>query len=306
MTACSQCNNRAVYSINGNPLCGYHYSNQFEDTVKKTINKYNMIPPGSRIAVGLSGGKDSTVLLSVLSKLDLDVELIAITIDEGIHGYRQSTIDSAKDLAKKIGIDHHIISFKDICGNTLDELLQVSPNQACSICGTLRRRALNKGCNDVNADRIATGHCLDDEAESILMNYLRGDITRVTRKFGTNASEKFKQRIKPLSMCYERQVVAYGIINKLLVDLPECPYTPFALRANVRNELNKLENHWSGTMLKIVEGHEKMIEKLGSYTDNIIQMGTCKNCGEPTLNTLCAACTQLNKRLNSINSQQSK
>lgn len=253
-----------------------------------------MIPKSSRVVVGLSGGKDSTVLLSVLVRLNLDAEIIAVTIDEGISGYREATIDAAVALVKKLGVEHKIISFTNLCGKTLDELLMSAPERACSVCGTLRRRALNQAAREVDADRIATGHCMDDEAQSILMNYLRGDITRITENYQTNSGELFIPRIKPLCRSTERETVAYGIVNGLLATLPECPYTKYALRAEVRTELGILEHKYPGTMLKIVSGQERLLRELGpARAKEQIRLGCCEHCGEPTGNRLCAACTLL-------------
>ncbi len=299
MANCDLCGNRAVYkeSESGKRLCAGHFSAWYEERVRTAVDRYAMIPAGSRVVVGLSGGKDSTVLLSVLKNLKPDAELIAVTVDEGIAGYRDDTVAAAVSLVKKLNIEHQIISFADVCGKTLDELLTRVPERACSVCGTLRRRALNQAARDLDADRIATGHCMDDEAQSVLMNYLRGDITRITDNYHTNAGELFIPRIKPLCRCTERETVAYGLVNNLLTPLPECPYTRYALRAEVRSELGLLEHTYPGTMLRIVSGQEELLRQLGpaAADGDPVRMGFCEKCGEPTGNRLCAACTLLEK-----------
>ena len=295
---CDHCEKKAVYvdPVTKQRFCGEHFSAWFEAGVSAAIEKYHMIEPGDRIAVGLSGGKDSTVLLTVLAKLDLEAELIPITVDEGIGGYRDDTILAATRLCDKLGLADKLVSFTDICGKTLDELLVNDPRQACSVCGTLRRRALNQAAREVGATKIATGHCLDDEAQSVLMNYLRGDLTRVTGSFQTNADTLFLPRIKPLCRSTERETVAYGLVNRLLTDLPECPYTKYALRAGVRKGLGKLEYKNPGTMMNIVTGQEKLLAKLGPRGGEITKMGRCEICGEPTSHRLCAACALLERR----------
>lgn len=297
MTICEQCGKRAVWQESGTStaLCSMHFSRWYEQRIIETISHYKMIPKDSRITVGFSGGKDSTVLLSVLTKLDLNAEIVAITVDEGIVNYREDTIRVAKSLVKQLGVEHYIISFVDVCGKTLDELLERYPERACSVCGTLRRRALNLAAQEINTDRIATGHCMDDEAQAVLMNYLRGDLRRITKTHLTNASELFIPRIKPLFRCTERATVAYGMINHLLTNLPECPYTQYALRAKVRRELGLLEYRYPGTLKHIVEGQEKLLEELGPTQGKIRMMKECELCGEPTENRLCAACTLLTK-----------
>jgi len=294
---CDICGNKAVFAEPSSKknFCGPHFSAWYEKGVASTIEKYQMICPGDRIAVGLSGGKDSTVLLTVLTKLDLDAELIPITVDEGIANYRDDTILAATRLCDKLGLADKLISFTDICGKTLDELLANDPRQACSVCGTLRRRALNQAAREAGATKIATGHCLDDEAQSVLMNYLRGDVTRILESYQTDSDKVFLPRIKPLCRQTERSTVAYGLVNHLLTDLPECPYTKYALRAGVRSGLGKLEYRNPGTMMNIVTGQEKLLAKLGPREGEITPMGRCELCGEPTTHRLCAACTLIGK-----------
>ena len=131
MADCYLCGKRAVYRTEEGPLCAEHFSKWYEDGVAAAIQRYDMIHPGDRVCVGFSGGKDSTVLLTVLSRLNLDCELIAVTVDEGIGGYRDDTILAAKDTASRLGVEHKIVSFADVCGKTLDELLENSPQAAC-------------------------------------------------------------------------------------------------------------------------------------------------------------------------------
>lgn len=297
MALCSECCKKAVFFDGTSYLCAEHFSKRYEDEVAASVEKYAMIEKGDRVCVAFSGGKDSTVLLHVLSKLDLDAELIAVTVDEGIAGYRNDTIEAAQKTARKLKVEHRIISFTDLCGKTLDELLAKDPSRACSVCGTLRRRALNSAAREICADKIATGHCMDDEAQAVLMNYLRGDITRITSSQNTNSSELFVQRIKPLCRQTERATVAYGIVNNLLVSLPECPYTKYALRAGVRSMLGKAEYENPGIMKNIVEGQEKLLKSIAPPTGPASVMGFCERCGEPTQNRLCASCALLEKIL---------
>ena len=116
-----------------------------EQRVAETIRSRKMILPGDRVAVALSGGKDSTALLMILCRLlpawD-DVRLTSITIDEGIHGYREDTVRSAERLVGNYGLDHILISFADLFGGSLDEILTDRESEACSVCGILRRKAL--------------------------------------------------------------------------------------------------------------------------------------------------------------------
>ena len=148
------------------------------------VKTRRMIVTGDRVAVAFSGGKDSTALLLLLSNLfpaGQDVQLVALTIDEGIAGYREATVQAAEHLARRLGIEHHCISFPELFGDSLDILLKGRETQACSICGILRRKALVVAAQRTGATKLATGHNLDDEAQSVLMNVFRGDLPRLIR-----------------------------------------------------------------------------------------------------------------------------
>ncbi len=114
---CSKCLENAIVfkRHSGTHLCESHFVEAFEETVRHTIADKKMIEQGDRIAVALSGGKDSTALIYVLNKIlcnRKDINIFAITIDEGIKGYREDTVKSAQNISEELGIDHIIVSFK--------------------------------------------------------------------------------------------------------------------------------------------------------------------------------------------------
>jgi len=254
-----------------------------------------MIVDGDRVAVALSGGKDSTALLLLLSLLLpawQNVQLVAITIDEGIAGYREATVQSAEHLARRLGIEHNCISFPGLFGDSLDVILKGREDQACSICGILRRKALVVAAQRAGATKLATGHNLDDEAQSVLMNVLRGDLPRIIRNSGAGSSGKFIPRIKPLSLISEKEIASYLILKNAWNDLPECPYARYALRREVRSMLSDFEYKYPGTMLHLMESKEKIeLSCAGSVVSSPLR--TCLVCGDPSSGDLCQVCLLL-------------
>jgi uncharacterized protein (TIGR00269 family) len=250
-----------------------------------------MIQPGDRIAIALSGGKDSTALALVLSRLLStweNVQLIAITIDEGIAGYRDETIRSACDLTRTLGIEYHTVSFHDLFGDNLDALLVGREREACTVCGILRKKALAVAAERCRATKIATGHNLDDEAQSVLMNTLRGDLPRLMRDAALE-NPCFIPRIKPLALIPEKEIAIYLTVNNAWGLLPECPYTRFALRAEVRGMLSKLEYRRPGTMLHLIETKKK-IERYCAGAQVSGPIHRCRECGDPCSADLCQVC----------------
>ena len=133
--------------------------------------------------IAVSGGKDSTALLFSMHKIlsGRDVELVAITVDEGIAGYRDDTIKAARSIAGQLGVEEHVVSFREEYGYDLDDMVVGKRVAPCTFCGVFRKHALNRAAKHLGADRVATGHNLDDEAQSVMMNYLKGDLERLMR-----------------------------------------------------------------------------------------------------------------------------
>lgn len=273
-------------------LCAEHLEAEIRKRVEATVRARAMICNGDRIAVAFSGGKDSTALLLLLTGLATawdDVTLIAITIDEGIAGYREETIRSAEGLTRQLGIEHRIVSFSDLFGKDLDTILAGREERACSICGILRRRALLHAAKGAGATKIATGHNLDDEAQSVLMNVLRGDLPRLVRDSGIPSQACFLPRIKPLRQISEKEIAVFLMVRHCFPSLPSCPYTRYALRADVRSGLSLLEQQNPGTMRRLVEGRERLQNALAGVhlQDALLR---CQKCGEPCSGTVCQAC----------------
>lgn len=291
---CSECGEPAVIyqQANRRYLCARHLVHEVEERVASTIRSEDLILPGDRIAVALSGGKDSTALLVILSRIFRTLPgatLVAVTVDEGITGYRTDTIRAAETLTKNLGIEHHTISFRDLIGDDLDTLLSDREKQACTICGILRKKAVSLIAEKVNATVIATGHNLDDEAQSVLMNALRGDLPRIIRKTETRSPTAFLPRIKPLASISEKEISVYLFVQGLFPHLPECPYACHSLRSEVRSLLSGLEIKHPGTMQNLIES-KKSIEQSCSGMPVQGLLVHCKKCGDPCSGDICQFC----------------
>jgi len=116
-------------------------------------------------------------------------ELKALTIDEGIQGYREEALKIVENGCRKLNIEHRIFTFKETFGYELDGLVEKLRQKKifndnltpCSICGVLRRQALNSAARNEKATKLATGHNLDDEAQTIMLNILSGNPLRIGR-----------------------------------------------------------------------------------------------------------------------------
>jgi len=287
---CDRCDNNAVYHrrYSGQKFCKDHFIGYFEEKVKRTIKNYGMIEPGERVGVALSGGKDSITALYLLNQLN-DIELFAIAIDEGIEGYREKTLKTAREFCKENDIPLSIVSFAKSFGKTVDE---TSGKNACSFCGVLRRRLLNDKAKELKLEKLATGHNLDDETQAIMLNYVRGDLDRLYRLSNTKRSEKFVRRVKPLQEMPEKEVGLFAILN-FDIDFSECPYASSSFRTGIRDFINDLEKDNPGIKFSIQRGYQKLMPYLDSYPRKDLK--DCQLCGEPTSGDICKVCDLLKK-----------
>ncbi|VVB93985.1 tRNA 2-thiocytidine biosynthesis protein TtcA [uncultured archaeon] len=294
---CQRCSKTAVVfqKYSNAHFCKPHFIEDVERKIKRDIRKFGMIKKGERIAIALSGGKDSTALLYVLHKIfqnRRDLELLAVTIDEGIHGYREHTLEHAKKLTRELGISHTIVSFKEGFGITLDELAAKKEHAACTLCGVLRKNLLNRVARELGADKLATGHNLDDEAQTILMNYLRGDTDRLKRMSPGITQPGLVMRIKPLRSIPEKEVALYGFLNNLPVSTDECPYAGEALRNEIREIVNNYEVRHPGTKYSLLGGFDEISPMMQPLTTQIVR---CEICGEPSSVAVCKTCRLLGR-----------
>ncbi len=282
-------------------ICRICFSNYIQDKVRRTVNRYRMLAEGDHIAIGLSGGKDSTVLLDVMIKLQKVHPLSQITvisIDEGISGYRENALRIAQLNAEKNNKKIVVTSFEEQFGYSLDDLVQKAHTQnfgqkPCSICGKLRRRALNNSSRAIGATKLATGHNLDDEAQTCLLNFLRGDSIRFKRMTRTPVQKhpQLIPRIKPLVEITEREIQLYAIAQNIDYHDEDCPYAMTAMRNDVRSFLISQEEKRSNTLKSILRFHDRLFSTKSETED--MKLDLCQICKEPTNAEICNVCITL-------------
>jgi cytoplasmic tRNA 2-thiolation protein 1 len=174
---CAQCPSRAVIlrPKTGTRLCKSCFIAAFESEIHTTITSAGLFTPGERVAIGASGGKDSTVLAAVLQTLNarhayaLDLTLLAV--DEGIRGYRDDALRMVERHAREYAMPLTVVGYDELYGWTMDQVVrQVGRRGNCTYCGVFRRQALDRGAAMLGIGHVVTGHNADDIAETVLMN----------------------------------------------------------------------------------------------------------------------------------------
>ncbi|KAG8812113.1 nucleotidyltransferase, partial [Serendipita sp. 401] len=264
--------------------------------IHNTIQDARLFKPGERVAIGASGGKDSTVLAYVMKTLNeryqYGLELFLLSIDEGITGYRDDSLETVKRNQEQYDLPLKILSYKELYGWTMDAIVeQIGRKNNCTFCGVFRRQALDRGAAALNVQHIVTGHNADDIAETVLMNIMRGDIARLGRcTLICTQGEDTIRRSKPLKYAYEKEIVMYAYFKKLDYFSTECIYSPDAYRGHARAFLKNLEAARPSVIIDIIHSGEAFEV---AQDVKIKEQRTCVRCGYIASNELCKACTLL-------------
>lgn len=280
----------------GDALCKNCFYFAFEEEVHKTITDANLFVRGETVAIGASGGKDSTVLAYVLKALnqryDYGVNLVLLSVDEGITGYRDDSLETVKRNQQQYDLPLKIVSYEELYGWTMNAIVkQIGLKNNCTFCGVFRRQALDRGAILMKVDRIVTGHNADDIAETVIMNVLRGDIGRLQRCTAiTTGTEGALPRSKPFKYTYEKEIVMYAYFKKLDYFSTECIFSPNAYRGFARAYIKDLEKIRPSAIIDIIHSGESLSVKKAV---KLPTQGTCERCGYISSNPLCKACILL-------------
>lgn len=311
MTLCQRCGKRpAQYykAVSGEKLCLSCLFRSVERKVVETIRSEKLIVPGDYVAIAVSGGKDSLVLLYILGRLKErgtlgGVKMEAFTINEG-HPYscfyRMSRRDYVRDLASKFGIEYNVYHFKDIFGVTameLSERLAKAGHEVhmCTTDGVLRRRAMNIIGKARGWTKIATAHNLDDEAQTVMLNVLMGNLSRFSwyGRYEDAEEKDLIPRIKPLKYIREEEIALYAYYHGLPLMELECPYVTTNPRYNLKFTLAEMERDMPTVKYNLVSFGEKLASLLQSRAPP--QMKRCKYCGSVSARDICRVCELFEK-----------
>lgn len=297
-------------------LCKVCFIAVFEEEIHNTITREKLFHRGESVAIGASGGKDSTVLAAVMKTLneryDYGLHLVLLSIDEGIVGYRDDSLATVKRNRAQYGMPLEIVSYKQLYDWTMDEIVACTGiKSSCTYCGVFRRQALDRGALKLGIHHIVTGHNADDMAETVLLNLLRGDTARIERSvsISTNSTGSPVKRSKPFKYAYEKEIVLYAHYRKLDYFSTECTYSPQAFRGTARTLLKNLESVRPSSILDIIRSGEQFRLKprgkkrnanreMEVRADGSVSLGNrdgnrCERCGYLSTNRICKACILL-------------
>ncbi len=221
--------------------------------VRQACQHYNMISPGDRIAVGISGGKDSTALFIALAHLNrfypVPFELVGITVDSGFDGMDFSPIEA---LAQELGVEYRIV--KTDLANVIFNLRKES--NPCSLCAKMRRGILHDAAKEMGCNKIALGHHFDDSVETFMLNLIHegriGSFSPVTY-----LSKKDLTMIRPLIYAKEKDIKYFASHNDIPIIRSTCPEDGHTQREEIKYLIAELDKKYDGFSHRVMNAMEQ-------------------------------------------------
>ncbi len=203
---------------------------------RQAVDEYEMIQDGDKIAVGISGGKDSLTLLYALVNLQKfypkHFNLVAITVDLGYEGFDLSDIQK---LCNELQVEYHIVSTK------ISEMVNSdrSEGSPCSLCARLRKGALNDAAKELGCNKVAYGHHMDDVIETMMLALLYEG--RFCSFWPVTFLEKSELTvIRPMIYIPETDVKGFENKMKLPITKNPCPIDGSTKREYIKNLIKQI------------------------------------------------------------------
>ncbi len=228
---------------------------KIEGLARAAIQRYRMIEPGDRIAVGVSGGKDSLVLLCALQALSryypAPFRLYAVTLDMRFGG-EDGDFSAIEALCQRLGVPY-TVKRTELASVIFDVRKESNP---CSLCARMRRGILHDTAKELGCNKLALGHHRDDAAETFLMN-LRSGGTIGCFSPVTYLSRKDLTMIRPLIYCPEAAIAAAAAREKLPVAQSRCPQDPLGNRSKTKDLMAAMQEDCPDLAEKIIAALQK-------------------------------------------------
>jgi tRNA(Ile)-lysidine synthase TilS/MesJ len=258
----------------------------FRKRVKETIERFKMFSTEDKIAVAISGGKDSMALAKVLKDLGYNITLLHINCQIKENDYSEKSQKAVEEFAKRENLPLRILDFKDEIGIDVKLAAKISKKEICGVCGMIKRYLLNREAKDF--DVIVTGHTLNDEAASLLKSLIFWQEGFIRRQFPVlREEESLKKKAKPLTLCFERETKLFCEILKLPYLKERCP-----LRGGTyvlfKKIIEELEEEMPSSVLNFYKGFLKRKRIFGREKPE--KLFPCTRCGYLTVAEICNFC----------------
>ena len=290
---CRRCKAPALIDVRRHnaAFCADCFVRHCREQVRRAIDAFDMMRPGERVLVAVSGGKDSLGAWDIL--VDLGYETDGLYLGLGIGGYSDASGRYARDFANDRGLKLVEIDIPADYGFDIETAAATVRRPPCGACGLSKRHLFNQAALDGGYDVVATGHNLDDEAAVLFGNVLRWDAPYLGRQYPVlPATPGFVRKVKPLVRLSEREMAAYCVIRGIDYIVEECPMAEGNRHLAYKEALNTLEQRSPGAKANFLfsfleRGHERFA---GDAESERVELTACTVCGSPTTGEVCAFC----------------
>jgi uncharacterized protein (TIGR00269 family) len=290
---CRVCKGPAVIDVRRHnaAFCKEHFVHHCDEQVRRAIHSHQMLEPGERVLVAVSGGKDSLALWEILVRLGYEADGLYLGL--GIGDYSDESGAYTREFAARLGRPLLEVDLASDQGYTIPEAAAATRRAPCGACGLSKRHLFNSSAIEHGYDVVATGHNLDDEAAVLLGNVLRWDAGYLGRQHPVlPAAPGFVRKVKPLVRLGERETAAYCVLQGIDYQVEECPMAAGNRHLGYKEVLNALEDRSPGSKAAFLfgfleRGHARFADEAEHERDDL---GECSVCGAPTPGDVCAFC----------------
>jgi uncharacterized protein (TIGR00269 family) len=290
---CRRCKAPALIDVRRHnaAFCADCFVRHCQEQVRRAIDGFDMIQPGERVLIAVSGGKDSLGAWELL--VDLGYETDGLYLGLGIGEYSDSSGRYAREFAASRGLKLLEVDIPGEYGFDIQTAAATVRRPPCGACGLSKRHLFNQAALEGGYDVVATGHNLDDEAAVLFGNVLRWDAEYLGRQYPVlPAAPGFVRKVKPLVRLSEREMAAYCVMRGIDYIVEECPMAEGNRHLAYKEALNTLEQKSPGAKANFLfsfleRGHQRFAADAETERG---ELTPCTVCGSPTTGEVCAFC----------------
>ena len=287
---CVSCRRSAVIEIrrHHSAFCADCFLRSVRGQVERAIRHYDMISPGDRVLVAVSGGKDSLALWDVL--LDLGYDATGLSLGLGIGEYSARSAEVTRAFAVARGAELLEVDLERDYGYDVPTAGRAGSRSTCAVCGLSKRYVFNRAALEGGFDVVATGHNLDDEAATLLGNTLRWKTEYIARQSpALPAKDGMVKKVKPLHRLSELETAALAFLRGIDYVVEECPLVAGNTQLRYKEAMNTIERSSPGTKAQFFLGYLDRGAPLFRAEDDAV-LRACERCTQPTTGRFCAFC----------------
>ena len=290
---CRVCRGPALIDVrrhNAN-FCQEHFERYCRQQVARAIDEFDMIQPGDRLLVAVSGGKDSLAIWDLLVQLGYEADGLYVGL--GIGDYSASSVSYVRAFAAARSAELVELDLRAAHDYDIPTAAAVTRRVPCSACGLSKRHVFDRATIDGGYDALVTGHNLDDEAAVLYGNVMRWQTDYLGRQRPVlPAGNGFPRKVKPLVRLTERETAAYCVMRGIDYQVEECPMAAGNKHLQYKVALNDLELRSPGTKADFYFGFlSRAADRFGpGEIAGEGSIGQCSGCGGPASGDRCAFC----------------